>query len=247
MKSMFTLLLATLLTSAAFANDEGRLSITVATGSDVQVVIDNRSYRTEDKALTLHQIRPGNYTIRVYRSRRDVRDTRDRRPARANDRILGGGNRNDLLYSATVYVHANHHLDIMINRFGKALVDERPLYDAYDPNRDEDDKDWDRGQNSGYRNAISAAEFDRFVQNVRGQWLTNSKLTTAREGIRRDYFTTDQVRTLLQLFNSDTDKLELARLAYARTVDARNYDQLYSVFAYQSSREQLERYIRENR
>src|ERR671932_2473321 len=111
MKSMFTLLLATALTSSAFAYDGGRLSVTLPK-SNLTVVIDNRTYAPEDNSVVMNNIPVGQHSIQVYRSN-GVRRNRN----------------NDLLYSSTVYVKPNYHVDVMINRFGKALVDERDLRD----------------------------------------------------------------------------------------------------------------------
>ncbi|HEX2534170.1 MAG TPA: DUF4476 domain-containing protein [Chitinophagaceae bacterium] len=250
MKQLFTLLLATVFSTAAFAADEGRLTLSVSTPNEVQVVIDNRSYRTEDRMLTLRDLRPGSYTVKVYRQRSNNRNDRN------NGGILGGaGDRNDLLYATTVQVRPNHHVDIMVNRFGKGLVDERPMRGGYGSNdgyeNDRNDRDeWDEsGWNDHNQNerAMESADFERLVQQVRSQWFSNSKMNAAREGVNRNYFTTEQVRTLVQLFNSDTDKLELAKLAYSHTVDPRNYYLLNEVFSFQSSREELDRYTRGQR
>ena len=99
--------------------------------------------------------------------------------------------------------------------------------------------------NNGYNQAMNDRDFSQLLQKIRGQWF--GKINTAKEGINENYFTTLQVRQILQLFSSENDKLELAKLAYRNTVDQRNYAQLYDVFSYQSSRDELDQYIRNNR
>jgi hypothetical protein len=54
MKTIFTLLLSAILTTSAFAADEGRLTITVSTQKNVQVVVDNRTYRLDDMTILLY-------------------------------------------------------------------------------------------------------------------------------------------------------------------------------------------------
>src|SRR5687767_7689604 len=117
MKTIFTLLLASLFTTSAFAADDGRLTITISTQTDVQVVIDNRTYRLDDNdnTLVLNNVRPGQHTIQVYHNRGN----------RNNGNSRNRNNRKDILYSSTVNVRPNYDVDIMINRFGRALVDER--------------------------------------------------------------------------------------------------------------------------
>jgi hypothetical protein len=100
------------------------------------------------------------------------------------------------------------------------------------------------GYNNGYNQAMNGSEFNQLVSRIRGQLFASGKLNTARDAVSRNYFSTAQVRQLLQLFNADNDKLELAKQAYRNTVDQGSYYALYDVFSYQSSRDELDRYIR---
>ena len=141
----------------------------------------------------------------------------------------------------------------MINRFGKALVDERNLRYSNDDwgnngnygNGGYGNGGYGNGNNNGYNQAMNENDFNQLLQKIRNQWV--GKITVARDGINKNYFTTYQVRQILQVFSSESDKLELAKLAYRNTVDQRNYTQLYDVFSFQSSRDELDQYIRNNR
>lgn len=249
MKTIFTLLLATIFTSSAFAYDESRLTITVSSTNDIQVMVDNRAYRLDDNSLVLNNIQAGRHNIQVYRTNGN------------NGRGWGNSknrnNRSEVLYSSTIYVKPNYDVDIMINRFGKAMVDERDLRYSNNDDWRNNDRRYDRSDNNGgygnypndrnYNQAISQYDFDQLVQKIRSQWFGNGKMNTAKDALNRNYFTTQQVRQVLDLFASENDKLELAKLAYRNTVDQRNYTQLYDVFVSQSSRDELDQYIRNNR
>ena len=124
------------------------------------------------------------------------------------------------------------------------MVDERDLRSR---NGNWDDDNWNDNAGNNYGRAMNESEFSQLMQKMRSQWLNSQKMQVAREAVSRDMFSTAQVRQLIQLISSESDKLELAKLAYRNTVDNRNYAQLYDVFAYQSSREELERYIRNSR
>src|SRR5687767_1175817 len=203
MKTIFTLLLATIFSTTAFAYEEGKLTVTFAANTNVQVVIDGRTYQQQDHSIVINNIPAGQHSIRIYKAKR-----------------AGRSNRNELLYSANVYVKPSYHVDVMVNRFGKALVDEQSIR-----NRREDN-DWygndypgsgsngGYGNNNGYNQPVSESEFGQVLQRVKSQWFGSAKMNTAKEELSRRYFTTLQVRQLLQLFTSESDKLELARLAY---------------------------------
>jgi hypothetical protein len=237
MKTIFTLLLASLFTTSAFAADDGRLTITISTQTDVQVVIDKQTYRLDDNdnTLVLNNVRPGQHTIQVYYNRGN----------RNNGNSQNRNNRKDILYSSTVNVRPNYDVDIMINRFGKALVDERDLRYSNDSRGYGNGGNGNYGNNNDYNQAMNEYDFNQFIQKIRNQWV--GKMTVAKDGINKNYFTTNQVRQVLQLFSSENDKLELAKLAYRNTVDQRNYRQLYDVFSFQSSRDELDQYIRNDR
>jgi hypothetical protein len=239
MKTVFTLLLATIITTAAFAADEGRLSITVAVQKDAVVYVDGRTYQPDDNSIVIDNIRSGNHSIKVYRKMSN-RNNNGRNNNRNNQR-------EELLYSSTVYVRPAYHVDIVVNRFGKALVDEKAIN-----TRDDDwgrDDNWgrDRDNNNSYNRAMSDNDFNALHQKIKGAWFGSSKMNLAKDAFSRNYFSTSQVRQILQLFNPDSDKLELAKLAYRNTVDQRSFFQLYDVFSFQSSKDELDRYIRDFR
>ena len=233
MKTFLTLLFATFLSISAFAYGEGRLTITLATKNS-QVLVDGRTYLAgSDNTIVIDNLRPGNHNVRIY-------DTRKRRNGR-NDRNTRNERSGDLIYSGTIHLKSFQHVDIMVNRFGKALVDERDL-------RKNDDS-WSDDFDDPYGNyrVIRDVEFNQLVGNIKSKWFSSQKLETARQGMQNEYFRTAQVRELLQLFSTDTDKLELAKLAFDKTVDKNRYYTLYDLFSFQSSRDELDQYIRNRR
>jgi Domain of unknown function (DUF4476) len=132
MKSIFTLLISTVISIASFANhDEGTLNNTRYSDNDHEVVIEN--------------LKGGYQTVTVYK---------ERTKRKKNGWIFGNGNGifgngYDVLYSSSVYVKPGYFTDVVINRFGKAMVDETPMDDygrrGDDRNDDGYGRDRDRG------------------------------------------------------------------------------------------------------
>jgi len=106
------------------------------------------------------------------------------------------------------------------------------------------------GNNGGYgtggnfSRAMSDYEFNRVLDNISRERFENNMLKSATQVISTNYFTSDQVKQMLQLFNSENNKLDLAKLAYDKTVDQRNYYAINDVFSFSSSKDELARYIR---
>src|SRR5688572_24357388 len=84
--------------------------------------------------------------------------------------------------------------------------------------------------------AMSTANFNRLTQTVRGKWSQASRTTTVRDAFTNtaNYFTTDQIGQLLSYINSEPNRLELAKVGYARVIDPGNYRNLYELFSSQS-------------
>jgi hypothetical protein len=115
MKIAFTLLSSLIFISAAIAGDKSRLTINVAGKTEYEIVVDNKRYTSTDNSLLLTDLEPGYHTIKVYRIRG------------GRGSSVKPGDRNELVNSTTILVKSGYHVDVIINRFGKALVDEEAM------------------------------------------------------------------------------------------------------------------------
>ncbi|RYE00841.1 MAG: DUF4476 domain-containing protein [Sphingobacteriales bacterium] len=111
MRTIFTLLLGLVFAAASarpnYPYDEGRLTVTFSGITNLVVQIDNRYYSPNENVVSLEHLPAGRHTVRVYAPRNN--------------------NRGNVLYSAQVQIKAYTHTDLMINRFGRAFIDERRL------------------------------------------------------------------------------------------------------------------------
>src|SRR4030095_14311346 len=94
------------------------------------------------------------------------------------------------------------------------------------------------------RAPVTSQSFSSIVQTLRREYSESSRFEIARQMIDRNYFTSDQVKYMLQLFSSESNKLELAKYAYRNTSDQKNYFVVYDALSFSSSKEQLADYIR---
>jgi hypothetical protein len=270
--TLFTSLFLTLALLAA-ARPKTMLTIKSADRSDIRVVIDGRRFEPSANYMRIRDMRPGYHSIKVYRERNvgiftifgqayevvfnnsmfikpnsNVMINIDRfgRAQVFEQRI--GGRQFDLNDRDWRQDH-----DFDFDR-GRNYGD----YGDRDRNRNERDSRWgDRDSRNGgwdnkggYQNdgnfsrAMSDYEFDRVLDNISKERFENNMLRSATQIINANYFTSQQVKELLQLFGFENNKLDLAKLAYDKTVDQRNFSVVNDVFSYSSSRDELARYIR---
>jgi hypothetical protein len=129
-------------------------------------------------------------------------------------------------------------------------------------NMDRDDKVFDNGRNDpsdrderndrddvyddNYSRAMSDIDFSRAKETLRKEWFENTRMTTAKQIIDGNSFTSRQAKELVSLFTFENNKLEIAKYAYGRTVDKENYFIVNDAFSFNNSKEALSKYIRES-
>ncbi|MFZ1529318.1 MAG: DUF4476 domain-containing protein [Ferruginibacter sp.] len=248
MKRIFTLLILSILSLAVFAQprkilNQGRLTISSVSNTVLRVMVDGNQYmlRNSDDEILLNNLAAGQHTVQVYKMR-------SRRANSSN----GGWNNNSnaqLIYQANLYIKPRYHVDIMINRFGKALVDEQPVNwnDDYNNNDNQYPNNGGWNNNGGYGQTMDSRSFDQFKTMLRNERFDNSRLVLAKQTIGSNKFSAAQVKELMGFFSFDDSRLDLAKYAYRYTVDRNNYFTLYDAFSFSSSKEELARYTREYR
>jgi hypothetical protein len=250
----------------SFGNKNGKSN----NNKDYQVVIDGRSYSSSngnynqgsgrgrddrdntwnDEDITLNNLQPGQHSIQVYR-------------AKATNRNGNYGNQSQATYNSTFLVKQGYYLDLLVKPGGQIQYTETRVKNSGRGRDNNNGHHNNGGYNNGvynngnggynnnypnqqYRTAMSDAEFNQLVQSVRSKWMQSGKVSAIQSTFSNQsyYFSTSQVRQLLEIVTAENNRLDLAKLAYRNVVDQANFRQLYDLLQYQSSRDDLDNYIR---
>lgn len=233
MKKISTLLLSSLFSLSMLAFDGSRLSIS-STGmaSDLKIEVDGRKFSMKDNSIILSYMSEGRHDVKIYKEAKRSRDNFGRR---------------QIVYSNLVFLKRGYHLDITVNRFGKVLVDEIRI-DQEDEWSNDQDEYYDNEDGWGHNsNVMSTREMDQVKESLRREWFENNRLSSAKFILDKNNVTVAQVKDLMNLFTFESNKLELAKYAYKKTVDQRNYFQVMDALTFSSSKDELARFIRESR
>ncbi|MGZ5222334.1 MAG: DUF4476 domain-containing protein, partial [Chitinophagaceae bacterium] len=210
--------------------------------------LDGKRFEPNDNSLMLRGIDDGYHTIKVFKQKR-------------NGFFSIAGNKYELVYNTSINVKKRTHLLITIERNGRISMQENKIrkdrtrgdndWSNERDDRNGRDYDFDReGQwgdydnHEGYASAMNDREFKSVLQSIEKEWLESNKLKSASQIVKSNSLSTAQVEQLLLLLSFENNKLELAKQAYANTVDKRNYSRLFDLFSFNSSKAELERYIR---
>jgi hypothetical protein len=250
MKKIFTFLLPVVLAFHAWAGpNDGRISITHLGLPTIRVEIDGRSYGNNDRAITINNLAPGNHIIKVYRE------------TALNGKIEAGFSRRPPVFTTNIRIKPKFHVDIVINRFGKPMIDEVFMdtrytqggyndddyaYDTPDrPGRPDRNGNDDPRYSDNRPQPMNDASFSALLATMKRESFETTRLELTKQVVDKNYFTTTQVRQLLLLYSFDNNRLDLAKHAYKNTIDRENYFQLYELFTFSRSKEELAAYVRD--
>jgi hypothetical protein len=105
------------------------------------------------------------------------------------------------------------------------------------------------GTGTSYKVAMTDAEFNRTLRSVQLTFGLGAKYSTLQDLFNKEtnYFTSSQVKQLIQQVSNESNRLDLAKLAYNNVTDPTSFtSSLYDLFSSQYSRDQLNAYITAN-
>jgi hypothetical protein len=90
---------------------------------------------------------------------------------------------------------------------------------------------------------MSRGDFEQAKASIASKSFEDSKFTIAKQIIQSNCLLSLQVKEIMLLFTFESTRLDFAKFAYAYTLDLRNYYKLNDAFTFESSIDDLDRYI----
>lgn len=95
--------------------------------------------------------------------------------------------------------------------------------------------------------AMSETVFKQKYEEVKAQSFDNDKIERIKEAFEYEFFTTNQVISLMKLFSFDDKKVEAAKFAYPQTLDHENFYKTYDQLSFGSAKTELKTWINEHK
>jgi hypothetical protein len=173
---------------------------------------------------------PNNYftSSQTVQLLQQVRSESDRLPlAKASFRSVTDPNNFGTVYNLFTVLSYRYELEDYVSNYDGdgGIIDANP------------------GGNSG--TAMSTTSFNNLYQTIRGQYSTNTQVNSIAAAFNSagNYFTSSQASQLIQLINSESSRLYLAKLSYHTIVDPANFSSVSNLLYTQASRDDLVAFI----
>jgi len=100
------------------------------------------------------------------------------------------------------------------------------------------------GNNNGNGPCMNQNDFNNALNSIRSDSFESGKLSKAKQIVSRNRMCTAQIVQIVRLFSFESNKLEFAKYAYQYCSDKNNYYQVTDAFSFQSSKDELLKFIR---
>lgn len=97
--------------------------------------------------------------------------------------------------------------------------------------------------NRGCSDPLSSAAFETIFKKVEKAIFEKERIRIAKRGIAKRCVLSSQVALLMKSFNYEENRLDLAKYAYGRTFDQKNYDTVREALHFERSHSELELYL----
>ncbi len=99
---------------------------------------------------------------------------------------------------------------------------------------------------NGCRRPMAPPDFLSAKQTIEAASFDETKLETAKTIAATNCLSTDQVMEVCSLFSFEDSKLQFAKFAYSKTFDKSNYFNVGTIFTFDASKTELNRFIQNN-
>ena len=95
----------------------------------------------------------------------------------------------------------------------------------------------------GCEKPVSADRFERMMERIEDASFSDDKVNVAKQILRTNCLVIEQLVEMLEEVAFDEGQLDLAKFAYDHIYDLENYYEVYSVFAFSSSNDELDEFL----
>ena len=235
--------------------ENSTLVIRTQTGKPVKVYVDGMTGRNRPTtSVTVNGLTPGRHQLKVVAVYTDYYGYTKRRT----------------IYTGMINVRPSMYMDALVEEGRGVSIHEtkQACNDQYDqgyqqnnngygnntaPSYSAPQQDNTQQGNTTYQSPqpansnvpahISDDDFEQLKSTVSATQYETQKMDTLKVLIGANQFTTSQVSALMGLFAFESNKLDVAKLLYDRTVDKQNYGRLASNFNFDARKEDFKKFM----
>lgn len=213
-------------------NNLSELNVRLFDGAVFNITIDNRSYNNFQTNYTLSNLTPGRHFVKIVRF----------------EEYFNGHSytyvRPRIIFSGRINIAARSKINAYLNHRNRYVVESQfPIHQVPPGHGPGYGGGYGPGHGDYYHDVMSPQAFSHLRRTIANASFDSSKLSIAKQAIRMNRVTSRQVYDIMMLLSFESKRLELAKFAYANTVDKGSYYIVNEAFSFSSSIRELNEYL----
>lgn len=218
------------------------------------VILDGRMTGLYSGSVYFEGLRPGYHDLKVIR-----RSNCSYYGNRRNCRQRSCGAARASVINTTIYLRPGSFSTASVDGYGGVILMDRPSCSVQDDFNDGyfvenhcgTPTPWDMegavAQPAFNTDVlITDIELDQIISAASSRPFSSTRMEIVRSATKGRMMTVAQVRRLMNLFDFESDRLALAKFTYDKTIDHERYYGLFDAFAFDSSIDELQRFMEAN-
>lgn len=220
MKKLFSILCLSFLVSTAISQTRvGTVTVNVTGNRNKQVAVDGKTYTVTntdaagEQAIVINDLANGQHSLEIFRTNVNNRTTSNK---------------------TTFTLRQGYDLTITVSSNGSVSQAETRITTG-----------WGNNNNNNNNSAINTAAFNKLYTQVKSKTSSTARSTYLENEFNttRKMFTASQASQLIQLVNSESLRLKLARLSYTKISDPANFSLVRNLLNSTANKTALDNYI----
>jgi hypothetical protein len=236
-KMLFIAALILSIASAKANHNASELSLELSKPGNYTIIIDGIAYHNVSKTLFIPNIEPGVHHI----------ETIKHVSYNKYNHKYGYHAKKVVICDKYVKIHPNTHVDAVINPYNDfVIINKYALYEKPITNKP---VCLNAYHECGYGSCHQAnmhmgySEFQNLLNTINNKAYASDKMSIAMMAIDNNFLMAAQVAELVSLMTYESDKVDLAKAAYHKTINKEDYYIVNKEFNYSSSINELENFI----
>lgn len=213
-----------------YGNQNSTLTLVAPARGEFMFMVNKMEYVSNSGTVVLRSFPQGLHQVEIYR-----RGSRNRWELLASDAVVVPPNS-----LVTVELDRRNRFQVFAEPISNRRVDRRSGNRRYDRNRGRDRHHHQPVMPMG----MAPETFAGFMAQIRSTTFESNKVNLAKTVISVHGINVGQLKLLLAEFTFDSNKLDVAKFAYAYTFDPENYFLLHNSFTFESNARSLMAYAR---
>ncbi len=238
------------LSGAATSFGQSAMRISLADRSLITVSVDSRYFNKRGQSVTIGDLPPGRHYVKIFTTYQNRRGRMVEQTSFEGRVKTYSGHITYFTYdpNSNTISETEQEMGISGNpqpNYNNDMANTQPPADNYNPGNNQPAAS--PAASTDMAAAVGEAKLEKAKKKAATKNTDTEKFNAVKEALDNEQFTCAQIAGIMDIFSFESTKVDFAEWAYPKTIDKQSFSILKDKLTYQSYREDLDKFVSNNR